>query len=196
MNNEHVRASLSLLVILGSSNCPVLKTFVGAPYAHCMSPHPDPTSQKSDLVTKEFNGSKHINKDWKLMFFLQIWGEVDFLHCCSPRKLVEWEKLMMHRIHRFPIQVWPQVHINDSTDETSRVVAKSDEVFWSAHCWQNVKANQLWSAKELRHVAVGVGGAGIFSCTMLHTRTIMLHIYSYSSRWKHNVFNTYTQIVR
>ena len=32
---------------------------------------------KSDLVTKEFNGSKHINKegaDWKLMFFLQIFS--------------------------------------------------------------------------------------------------------------------------
>ena len=58
------------------------------------------------------------------------------------RKLSGWEKVeAVRQIHLFPIQVWRQVHINDSREETSAVA----KLFDLRRRWQNVKSNQLWS---------------------------------------------------
>ena len=111
--------------------------------------------------------------NWKLVAYLHtdIKVEVNFL--LWGEKIGRWENLRLRPILSFPIQVWGG---NDSKDETLGVAKYAGGAFWCASRGQNVKANQLWSPEELRHVARAVVEARIFSCyshMMLRTLTLI-----------------------
>ena len=74
------------------------------------------------------------------------------------RKLSGWEKVeALRQIHLFPIQVWRQVHINDSREETSAVA----KAFWSEVAKRKIQSTLI--TNELRHVAAAAGEARAYS---------------------------------
>ena len=110
--------------------------------------------------------------NWKLVAYLHtdIKVEVNFL--LWGEKIGRWENLRLRPILSFPIQVWGG---NDSKDETLGVAKYAGGAFWCASRGQNVKANQLWSPEELRHVARAVVEAHAYSAATLAWCYVLLH---------------------
>ena len=109
--------------------------------------------------------------NWKLVAYLHtdIKVEVNFL--LWGEKIGRWENLRLRPILSFPIQVWRQ-WLKGWDIGRCKIRRRT----FLMRRWQNVKANQLWSPEELRHVARAVVEARIFSCyshMMLRTLTLI-----------------------
>ena len=109
--------------------------------------------------------------NWKLVAYLHtdIKVEVNFL--LWGEKIGRWENLRLRPILSFPIQVWRQ-WLKGWDIGRCKIRRRS----FLMRRGQNVKANQLWSPEELRHVARAGVEARIFSCysrMMLRTTTLI-----------------------
>ena len=108
--------------------------------------------------------------NWKLVAYLHtdIKVEVNFL--LWGEKIGRWENLRLRPILSFPIQVWRQ-WLKGWDIGRCKIRRRS----FLMRRGQNVKANQLWSPEELRHVARAVVEARAYSAATLAWCYVLLH---------------------